>query len=126
VKKEENILILRAEQGSQILTEVLDANGMHYRDVKIYDILVDEAKRSEAHRKAVKLDFITFASGSGVRGFLEAGGSIPVGVKTVCIGEATAKMLKKHGYQEQIVAGKYNVNGLIDAILQEVEQNETL
>ena len=122
VKKEEALLILRAEQGSEILTEVFDAEGMTYTDIKIYDILVEEEKRRYAQQKAKELDFLTFASGSGVRGFLQAGGEIPAGVKAVCIGEATAGMLEKNGYREQIVAKKFNVDGLIDAILQEVEK----
>ena len=97
VKKEKKILILRAEQGSEILTEVFDEAGMTYTDVKIYDIHVDEDKRRFANEKAQEMDFITFASGSGVRGFMENGGSIPAGTKAVCIGSSTAKMLKKYG-----------------------------
>ena len=120
VKKEEKILILRAEQGSEILTEVFDAEGMTYTDVKIYDILVDEDKRRAANEKAKEMDFITFASGSGVRGFLENGGSIPVGTKAVCIGSSTAKMLKKYGDYEKITAETFNVDGVIEIILKEV------
>ena len=120
VKKEEKILILRAEQGSEILTEVFDAEGMTYTDVKIYDILVDEDKRRAANEKAKEMDFITFASGSGVRGFLENGGSVPVGTKAVCIGSSTAKMLKKYGDYEKITAETFNVDGVIDIILKEV------
>ena len=122
VRKEESVLILRAEQGSEILTEVFDAEQMNYADIKIYDILVDKEKQQYAHKKAAELDFLTFASGSGVRGFLEAGGSIPMNVRTVCIGDATAKILKKNGYEKQIVAKKFNVDGVVDAILQEVEK----
>ena len=92
LQKDEKILILRAEQGSEILTEVLDDAGMIYTDVKIYDILVDEDKRNFANEKAREMDFITFASGSGVRGFMENGGTIPAGTKAVCIGTSTARM----------------------------------
>ena len=120
VKKDEKILILRAEQGSEILTEVFDEEGMTYTDVKIYDILVDEDKRRAANEKAKEMDFITFASGSGVRGFLENGGSIPVGTKAVCIGSSTAKMLKKYGDYEKITAETFNVDGVVDIIRKEV------
>lgn len=120
VKKEETILILRAEQGSETLTEVLDAAGMTYRDVKLYDIFVDEAKRRMANEGAKDMDFITFASGSGVRGFLENGGTIPAGTKAVCIGASTTKMLKKYGEYDKITAETFNVEGVIEAILQEV------
>ena len=120
VKKEEKILILRAEQGSEILTEVFDEAGMTYTDVKIYDIHVDEDKRRFANEKAQEMDFITFASGSGVRGFMENGGSIPAGTKAVCIGSSTAKMLKKYGDYEKITAETFNVDGVVDIILKEV------
>ena len=119
VGKDEKILILRAEQGSEILTEVFDAAGMNYTDVKIYDILVDEHKRKFANEKAQEMDFITFASGSGVRGFMENGGSIPKGTKAVCIGRSTAKMLKRYGNYDKITAEIFNVDGVVDAILQE-------
>lgn len=120
VRKDENILILRAEQGSEILTEVLDEAGMTYTDVKIYDIHVDEEKRHFANEKAREMDFITFASGSGVRGFMENGGSIPEGTKAVCIGSSTAKMLKKYGNYDKIIAETYNVDGVVEIILKEV------
>ena len=120
VKKDENILILRAEQGSEILTEVLDEEGMTYTDVKIYDILVDEDKRRSANEKAKEMDFITFASGSGVRGFMENGGTIPEGTMAVCIGSSTAKMLKKYGDYEKITAETFNVDGVVEIILKEV------
>ena len=122
VRKEEKLLILRAEQGSEILTEVLDAAGMTYTDVKIYDILVDEEKRRTANEKVQEMDFITFASGSGVRGFMENGGTIPEGTKAVCIGTSTRKMLKKYGDYEKITAETFNVDGVVEAILKEVEK----
>ncbi|MGN0133524.1 MAG: uroporphyrinogen-III C-methyltransferase, partial [Anaerotignum sp.] len=120
VGKEEKLLILRAEQGSEILTEVLDAAEMTYTDVKIYDILVDEEKCRTANEKVREMDFITFASGSGVRGFMENGGTIPEGTKAVCIGTSTRKMLKKYGDYEKITAETFNVDGVVEAILKEV------
>ena len=120
IRKDENILILRAEQCSEILTEVLNAEGMNYTDIKIYDIHVDEEKRRFANEKAQEMDFITFASGSGVRGFMENGGNIPVGTKAVCIGSSTAKMLKKYGDNDKITAETFNVDGVVEAILKVV------
>lgn len=122
IRKDENILILRAEQGSEILTEVLDEAGMTYTDVKIYDILVDREKQRTANEKAQEMDFITFASGSGVRGFMENGGSLPAGTTAVCIGSSTAKMLKKYGDCENITAATFNVDGVVEAIIEEVEK----
>ncbi len=122
VNPKENILILRAEQGSEILTEKLDAAKMRYTDVKIYDIQVDAEKRRRAEERAEEMDFITFASGSGVRGFLEGGGRLPKGTKAVCIGESTAKMLKRYGYEEMLIAKIFHVDGIVDAIVKEIRK----
>ena len=122
VGTDEKILILRAEQGSDVLTEKLDAAEIGYTDVKIYDIRVDEEKRESALSKVQDMDFITFASGSGVRGFLEDGGEIPAETKIVCIGDSTQKMLLKYGYENMIVAEKFSVDGVVDMILKAVER----
>lgn len=122
IGKEEKIMILRAEQGSEILTEKLDTAEMNYTDVKIYDIRVDEEKRNYSLAKVQKMDFITFASGSGVRGFLEDGGTIPAGTTAVCIGESTKRMLQKYGYEDMLVAEKFHVDGVIDTIIKAVEK----
>ena len=122
VNKNEKILILRAEQGSDVLTEKLDTAELHYTDVKIYDIRVDDDKRKDALSGVQDMDFITFASGSGVRGFLEDGGAIPAKTKIVCIGDSTQKMLQKYGYADMLVAEKFNVDGVVEMIVKEVEQ----
>lgn len=122
VRPQERILILRAEQGSPILNERLDAAGRSYQDIKLYDILVDAEKRRRALEMAEEMDFLTFASGSGVRGFLEDGGHIPAGTKAVCIGSATRKVLESYGYTQNIVAETANAEGLVDAILKEVQK----
>ena len=54
--------------------------------------------------------------------FMENGGTIPVGTKAVCIGSSTARMLKKYGDYDKIIAETFNVDGVVEAILQEVEK----
>ena len=121
VKKGERVLILRAEQGAVILTEVLEEAGIPFIDCKIYDIAVEEEKRQDALNRAEDMDFITFASGSGVRGFLENGGRMPNQGKAVCIGTSTAKMLQSYGYTDMLTAEKFDTDGIVDVILKEVE-----
>lgn len=122
VRQGEKILIFRAEQGSPVLNEMLDAAGYSYRDIKLYDIVVDMEKRRRALDAVSEMDFLTFASGSGVRGFFAEGGSIPAGTKAVCIGSSTQKMLESYGYTENTVAEVSNVEGLLAAILKEVQK----
>lgn len=121
VQEGENVLILRAERGAAILTEVLEDARISFVDCKIYDIAVEEEKRQDAMKRAEDMDFITFASGSGVRGFLENGGRMPKKGKAVCIGTSTAKMLRSYGYTDMLTAKKFDTDGIVEIILHEVE-----
>ncbi len=121
VKEKERILILRAEQGAPILTEILETAHILYTDCKIYGIQVDEEKREIALCCAEDMDFIAFTSGSGVRGFLEKGGRLPQKVRAVCIGTSTAKILQSYGYTDMLIAEKFDTDGIVETILKEVK-----
>ena len=58
-------LIPRAKQGSEVLTETLAEQGYAFDDIPIYDILVEQTELA----RLKTADYITFESGSGVRGF---------------------------------------------------------
>ncbi len=124
VRREEKLLILRAKNGSPILTEVLDAAGIRYADVSLYSVTVDEEKRCRARDAATEMDFMTFASGSGVRGLLADGGELPQGVRAVCIGAETARVLAAYG-DAPLVAKNATLADLSAAIVEEV-QRETI
>lgn len=68
VNKNERVLILRAENGSKELTEILSRNNIIYDDVKTYDI----QSESKSEGEIITSDYITFASSSGVNAFLKA------------------------------------------------------
>lgn len=125
VSRGEKLLILRAKDGSPVLTEVLDAAGIRYADVSLYSVTVDTEKRREARDAAKEMDFMTFASGSGVRGLLENGGELPQGVRTVCIGAETARVLAAYGYAAPLVAKNATLADVSAAIVEEV-QRETI
>ena len=122
VGAEERTLILRAAQGSPVLTEILEREKKPYTDVKLYDIAIDAEKRRFAHETAKEMDFITFASGSGVRGFFAQGGTIPQGTTAVCIGISTAKTLASYGNFSALTAQTFNVDGIIAAIRNEIKK----
>lgn len=122
VGAEEKILILRAAQGSPVLTALLEQERKAYTDVKLYDIAVDAEKCRFANEKVKEMDFITFASGSGVRGFFAQGGTIPQGTTAVCIGTSTARVLAAYGAYAVLTAQTFHVDGIIDAIRKEVAE----
>ena len=125
VGADEKILILRAAQGSPVLTEILAKEKKQYTDVKLYDIAIDAEKRRFAHEAAKEMDFITFASGSGVRGFFAQGGTMPQGTTAVCIGTSTAKTLASYGDFPALTAQTFNVDGIIEVILEEASKTKT-
>ena len=122
VRKNQRVLILRAEKGSAELTKILDSNNISYDDIKIYDV-VGNAK--EFDDKAVNTDFIAFASSSGVNAFFESGFTVSPRTKIICIGKITANALGKHNINNFRISAASNIDGIIDTVLGEV-QNEKI
>lgn len=115
--KNDKVLILRAENGSEELTKALDKANVNYDDVKIYNTL--------ALNKNINADsdYILFASASGVTAFFENGGEFNKS-KPVCIGEITAMELKKYNSTAPLIAKIHTAEGIITKILE--DRNETL
>lgn len=122
ISETEKLLILRAEQGSAELSEILDINNIGYDDIKTYNVL---SHGKSFDNNEIDTDFITFASSSGVRAFFENGFRISPKTKIICIGEITANALIRHNINDFQISKTSNVDGIIDAILREV-QNEQI
>mgnify|MGYP000069706610 CR=1 FL=1 len=122
VGADEKILILRAAQGSPVLTEILAKEKKQYTDVN-YMILPLMPKTPLCH-EAAKEWIYHLASGSGVRGFFAQGGTMPQGTTAVCIGTSTAKTLASYGDFPALTAQTFNVDGIIEVILEESKQNK--
>lgn len=114
VKNGERVLILRAEQGSEILNKILDENSISYDDIKIYDTVSCGADRSD---KNIITDYLTFASGSGVRAFFGAGYTVSDNTKIICIGDITADELLKNttvNKNNVYIADSFTADGIIE------------
>lgn len=120
VNSNQKVLILRAKNGSPLLTQILDENHIQYNDIKTYDVQLDYKSQAD---KVIDTDFIAFASASGVDAFYEGGFSISPKTKIVCIGEITAKALIRHGVSDFNISRTKNVSGITDTILKMVEEN---
>ncbi|MBQ2424922.1 MAG: bifunctional uroporphyrinogen-III C-methylase/synthase, partial [Lachnospiraceae bacterium] len=117
VKPEEQVLIPRAKQGSKRLTEILKAADIKYTDLSIYDVKAEQSKVSDIKG----LDFLTFESGSGVRGFFETDADekaeiLNQFVYPVCIGHVTADVLKEYGVVRALVAKDYTADGICEIL----------
>lgn len=119
VTANEKVLILRAEKGSAVLTKILDEHSILYDDIKTYDVVRADETAGNTH---VNTDFLTFASSSGVDSFFESGFNFSEKTRIVCIGEITAKTLKKHGVTNFSTADIQTAGGMINTILQEADK----
>jgi len=104
----EKILILRALGGSPELNEKLEEKGVSFDDRKIYDTVqtgsdFDIKKFEDCH-------YLVFASAAGVRAFFESQ-KLP-NAEIICIGDITAKELKKRTDREFSVAKEHSVQGI--------------
>ncbi len=122
IKSNETILIPRAKQGSKILTDTFDRAGFRYDDLAIYDISVEPV----THVALSGLDYITFESSSGVRGFFQSEPEfkrqlLNESVQPVCIGHVTADVLKSFGVNRALVARDYTADGICELLCSEVK-----
>lgn len=118
VNKSEKVLILRAENGSKELTEILSRNNIIYDDVKTYDI----QSESRSQGGIITSDYITFASSSGVNAFFESGYTVAESTKIVCIGEITAKALHQYNIADCKIAKTKDVVGILNTIISDVKK----
>lgn len=125
INKEDRLLIPRANQGSEELIDILNNNHIVFDDIKIYDVINSDTTREHQKDLLQQIDYLTFASSSGVHGLLKDSVISPVemleNVKVVCIGEATMSTLQEYDYYQAILAKEASVIGLVERICEEVE-----
>lgn len=116
IKPNERLLILRAQNGSKLFNEVLERAGVTYNDCKIYDTrpLLQRIKKEET-------DYIVFASALGAKAYLESY-ALPDSIKVVCIGEATAQVLK----DRSVLLPKEHTAEAIVEVIEEDYKNEKI
>ncbi len=90
-KTNEKILLLRAENASKILTNILLENKIDFKEIKIYDI----KSKNENKPCEINTNFIVFGSAYEIFDFYEKGYTISAGTTAVCIGKTAAEQLKK-------------------------------
>lgn len=122
--RNEKVLIVRAVQGSERLTEIFSRHQIAFLDLKIYDVA---GRLTESADLLHSVDYLVFVSASGVQAFfdriLEKGMSVPKRVKIVCIGRITEQKLVEYYKQADIVAAVNDVDGVLKAVEEYREEN---
>ncbi len=128
IKPGDLILLPRADLARSFLPEALRQMGGKVTEVAAYSTQ-EVAGQAEAMQKMLReepVQMITFTSSSTVRNFVRLLGrenhSCLQKVKLACIGSVTAQTLEEELKRKaDIVARKYTIEGLVQAILEEAE-----
>ena len=119
--KGQRALLLRAQDGSLVLTEKLSEAGVAFADVPVYETWVDERRKEELNRVIRQVDYVTVASSSAVRalcGMMEDRENIKA--RVISIGPSTTKAAQQMGLLVHRTAAEYTAEGIAAAILADV------
>lgn len=130
IGKEERIFIPRSRQGSDEILHILTRENRSFDEVSIYDILPREGADESIKWDINYFDYLTFASSSGVHGFMKRYSVNPATfsekVKIVCIGDPTYATLKEYGFLDAMVAGEASVKGMIELICEDYRNHKQI
>lgn len=118
VDKDSNVLMLRAEWGSEDMNKVLDKAGIKYEDYKVYRTFY---VNHEPLTNLEEYDYITFTSKSCVYGFVKTQGREDYkGVKALCIGKQTEEAAEQFGF-DIIVSDEASIESMIEKVRSEIK-----
>lgn len=124
LNKEDNILIPRAKEAREYLTEALK-ELCNVTEVKTYETVIDESEKDKLLELAnsKEIDYITFTSSSTVENFVALLGGVKLhlmdSVKLISIGPETSKTLTKHGLKIYKEAEEYNIDGVVQCLVEQ-------
>lgn len=125
----DKILLLRTKEGNPCISQGLQDRGIAYKEIGIYQTVYDRRRNKELLLVLPKIDYIAFASASGVRAFIDI---IKIEnrdlnikeilkdlhIKVVCIGMETANICKEQGIEVNLIASQHSAEGMAEAIYQ--------
>lgn len=122
------ILIPRSANARSELPNGLTQKGADVCVVNVYRTDID-LSHSQDVRKTLKegaVDIITFTSSSTVENFVALAGNERINDNAIvaCIGPITAKTASDYGMKPSIVADEYTTDGLVDAIVRCIKQDD--
>lgn len=115
VRPGEDIILLRSRLGSKELFQTL-AEQYPVQDIPLYDIHLDPRMANAVCQQLDAADYLTFSSASGVDLFFEAQGAVPERTVCVCIGEVTARALRRRYSKPFLTAPEISADGIVRAI----------
>ncbi len=120
----QRVLLPRAHGAREILPVSLKEMGAQVDECFLYQAIIPQAIKNKNWQEELPghLDYITFTSSSTVSNFVEMIGKEQVAsfnqqVKVACIGPITAATARDKGFDIDVQASEYTIDGLLNAIL---------
>lgn len=123
IEKDENILLLRAEEANRVLPDALEEAGISHTCISLYHTVTDKRKADELNRLIKMVDYVTFASSSAVRAFVSMVDNLDeVKGKYISIGPVTTKTAEEHGLSIAKTAVVYTARGMVETMIQDAAE----
>jgi uroporphyrinogen III methyltransferase / synthase len=117
------VLVARAAEARDVLPDALRERGAQVQVLALYDTVAEALSPDQLERLA-SASYVTFTSSSTVHFFLEAGGTLPDGARLVSIGSITSATAREHGLRVDVEASRHDVDGLVEALVQDAVRTE--
>lgn len=116
-----HILIARAKDAREILPEKLEELGADVTVATVYETVVEDSDADIVREMIAEgeINAVTFTSSSTVKNFVSLlnGTKVPTDVTIACIGPITADTARELGFEPDVVAEEYTIDGLVTALL---------
>ena len=124
----ERALVARAAEARDVLVDALRERGAEVDVIALYETVAEPL--SDVQLDAVAgADYVTFTSSSTVRFFLESAGELRLEsrlrARLVSIGPVTSATLRDHGLEPDVEATRHDIDGLVEALVEDVTGQAT-
>lgn len=112
--KNDNILLIRAENGVSTIPNILSENNINFTDMHLYRTETDNSKQELLNLCLNDTDYVILSSGSAAKAFSEMAATS--NVKLISIGNETTKSAEKCGLKIYKTADNATAESIIDCI----------
>lgn len=122
LSEQDRVLLLRAENGTAVLSELLQSAGKQVTSVSLYQTVPDFRKKELLQWHLADADYVVLASASAVSAYAQMG--VPSGAKVISIGAVTTKAAEQYQISVTATAQESTAEGIVQCILQDVKQEK--
>ena len=112
--KNDNILLIRAENGASTMPNILSENNINFTDMHLYRTETDNSKQELLNLCLNDTDYVILSSGSAAKAFSEMADTS--NIKLISIGNETTKSAEKCGLKIYKTADNATAESIIDCI----------